>query len=70
MLDKSNGWAWDKLFRADFIKHNKLLFQSGRTANDGYFVYMALAKANVITKLDKFLVNQRVCFHNIYRTII
>lgn len=56
----SNGWAWDKLFRADFIKQNKLLFQSGRTANDGYFVYMALAKANVITKLDKFLVNQRI----------
>lgn len=59
----TNGWAWDKLFRADFIKQNGLLFQNGRIANDGYFVYMALAKAGVITKIDNFLVNQRINNH-------
>lgn len=59
----TNGWAWDKLFRADFIKQNGLLFQNGRIANDGYFVYMALAKADVITKIDSFLVNQRINNH-------
>lgn len=56
----TNGWAWDKLFRTDFIKREGLLFQDGRTANDGFFVYMALAKAKVITKINEFLVNQRI----------
>ncbi len=56
----SNGWAWDKLFRADFIKKLGIKFQEYRIANDGFFVYAALAQANVIAKIDDFLVIQRV----------
>lgn len=56
----TNGWAWDKLFSAQFIRRSGLLFSDTRTANDGYFVYMALARANCITKVDDCLVTQRI----------
>ncbi len=58
----TNGWAWDKLFLARFIQNNKLRFVGSRTANDGYFVYMALALADKITKIHEVLVTQRI--HN------
>lgn len=60
LFQLTNGWAWDKLFRASFIQTCKLDFSDTRVANDGYFVYMALALAKCITKIEDFLVTQRV----------
>ena len=55
----TNGWAWDKLFSADFIRQCGLYFSGTRTANDGYFVYMALAQAGRIVKIEDHLVCHR-----------
>ena len=55
-----NGWAWDKLFRREFILEKNLEYQNLRTTNDMYFVFMALAKADRIVTLDECLIHQRV----------
>ena len=55
-----SGWAWDKLFKRDFVMRHNLQFQNLRTTNDMYFVFSALAKAERIVTLDHALVNQRV----------
>ena len=54
-----NGWPWDKLFRADFIKEHDLKYQSLRTTNDAYFVFMALMLARRTAFVDKKLVYHR-----------
>ena len=56
----TDGWPWNKLFLTDFVKQNELKFAETRTANDSYFVFMALAKAKKITKIDDYLVNWRI----------
>ena len=53
------GWAWDKLFLADFVRENDLRFQEQRTSNDLLFVFSALAKAQRITTLPDTLAHQR-----------
>ena len=53
------GWAWDKLFLADFVHENGLRFQEQRTSNDMLFVFCALAKAKRITTVPKILAHQR-----------
>lgn len=55
-----NGWAWDKLFKREFIKQINIEFQNLRTTNDMYFVFISLAKANKIVAIDQVLVHQRV----------
>lgn len=42
------GWAWDKLFRAEFIREHGLKFQDLSSTNDAYFVFSALALAHSI----------------------
>lgn len=37
------GWAWDKLYDADFVRENGLTFQEQRTTNDMAFVFSAIA---------------------------
>lgn len=37
------GWAWDKLYDAEFVRENGLTFQEQRTTNDMAFVFSALA---------------------------
>ncbi len=54
-----NPAAWNKLFRASFIRKAKLEFQDLRRTNDAYFTYMALAQAKRITHVDRYLVNYR-----------
>lgn len=54
-----NPAAWNKLFRAAFIRKAKLEFQNLRRTNDAYFTYMALAQAKRITHVDRYLVNYR-----------
>lgn len=53
------GWAWDKLFRADFVRSNGLLFQEIRTTNDMLFVFSAIVKAQRIGVLQEVLVHHR-----------
>jgi len=53
------GWAWDKLFLADFVRANGLQFQEQRTSNDMLFVFSALVKAKRITTLADTLAHQR-----------
>jgi glycosyltransferase involved in cell wall biosynthesis len=55
-----NPAAWNKLFRADFVRRHQLRFQELRRTNDAYFTYMALALADRISFLDRHLVNYRV----------
>lgn len=53
------GWAWDKLFRADFVRENGLWFQEQRTSNDMLFVFSALVKAERISTVPEVLAHQR-----------
>ena len=53
------GWAWDKLFRADFVRKNAFMFGSTRHGNDGPFVFPALAAADSISIIDESLVKYR-----------
>lgn len=53
------GWAWDKLFRADFVRENGLCFQEQRTSNDMLFVFSALVRAQRISTVSEILAHQR-----------
>lgn len=55
------GWAWDKLFRTEFVKGNNLYFQEQRTSNDLLFVFSAFVKAERITTISDVLAHQRRC---------
>lgn len=54
------GWAWDKLYKRQFIVDSGLKFQELRTSNDLYFVFSSLVKANGIYILDEHLIYHRV----------
>lgn len=54
------GWAWDKLFRADFVRSTGLRFQDTRTSNDAFFVFVSLMLAQVISFVGDDLVMHRV----------
>lgn len=53
------GWAWDKLYRRDFVLEHDLWFQEQRTTNDMLFVFSALVVAKRIAVLDEVLAHQR-----------
>ncbi len=53
------GWAWDKVYDAEFIRKYGFTFQEQRTSNDLLFVFSALVKAQRITILDEVLAHQR-----------
>lgn len=55
-----NGWAWDKLFRREFILETGLKFQRLRSSEDGFFVHAALASAARISLLNEVLVHHRM----------
>lgn len=55
-----NGWAWDKLFRREYVQGIGLQFQNLRTTNDMFFVFIGLSRAEKIVTLDKVLAHQRV----------
>ncbi len=54
------GWAWDKLYRHDFVKKHQLKFQSLQNTNDMFFVFLSLVKADSITIVDQILIKHRV----------
>ena len=49
------GWAWDKLFRTDFILTNKIKFPNITNFNEYQFTYSALYCAKSITILKQKL---------------
>ncbi len=56
-----NGWAFDKLFKMEFVKKNKnLIFQNLRTSNDMFFVFLAYVLADSIYHIDNLLLHQRI----------
>ena len=55
-----NGWPWDKLFRREFVQKIDLQYQNLRTTNDMFFVFIGLARAKRIVRVDKILGHQRV----------
>lgn len=55
------GWAWDKLFRADFVREMGYEFPDFRSSEDGFFVYMLVAGAQRIGVLE-----ERLVWHRIY----
>ena len=54
-----NGWAWDKLYRREFVERSGLTFQNLRSTNDAFFVFMTTVQAEQITIVDKVLVHHR-----------
>ena len=53
------GWAWDKMFKRDFILKNDLKFQPLRSSNDLFFSYMALLLAKKIEVLENEFILHR-----------
>lgn len=53
------GWAWDKLYKREFIEQKCLRFQEQRTSNDLLFVFSALILAKRIAFLSEILAHQR-----------
>ena len=53
------GWAWDKLFKTDFILLNNIKFLNIINYNDNQFTYTALCMAKSITTLKKIFVIKR-----------
>ena len=60
VIQFSNGWAWDKLFRKKFIDDNKLQFQKIHYFNDSYFTYASLMSASKISILNEILATKRL----------
>ena len=54
-----NGYLWDKLFKAEFVKKHQLQFHATRAASDARFVHMALAVAKRISTVRKVLAHHR-----------
>ena len=57
-------WAWDKLFRTEFIRENNISFQNQKSVNDLLFVYSALSKAERISIVQEILVHKRINNNN------
>ena len=53
------GWAWDKLYDAEFVRRNKLFFQELRTTNDMCFVFSALLLSDSYSIIDQTLAHHR-----------
>lgn len=53
------GWAWDKLFRREFVEKYHLRFQEQRTSNDLLFVFSAVVLVDRIEIVDEVLAHQR-----------
>ena len=52
--------AWDKLFRREFIQESNIRFQCQSNANDQFFVYAAMLKAQRMVKIIDYLLRYRI----------
>lgn len=59
------GWAWDKLYRAEYIRKIGLRFQEQRTTNDAYFVFCSVLRAERIATLDDICVHHFQNMHSL-----
>ena len=46
------GWSWDKLYRADYVKHFDFRFAHTRHSNDGPFVFPSIVAAQRMSIID------------------
>lgn len=53
------GWAWDKLFKTEFVRRLGLKFQEQRTTNDMLFVFSAIVQAQSICTINGVLAHHR-----------
>ena len=53
------GWAWDKLYDAEFVRENGFRFQEQRTTNDMAFVFSALIQGERIAVIPQVLAHHR-----------
>lgn len=53
------GWAWDKMYRTEFVREKQISFQDIKIANDELFVDIAYAEAERIAVVDEKLVIHR-----------
>lgn len=56
----TKGWAWDKLFRAEFVHNCGYIFPEFRSSEDGFFVYMLMARAYRMMCLEDSFVTHRI----------
>ncbi len=56
----TKGWTWDKLFRTEFVEQCGYKFPGFRSSEDGFFVFMLLARAQKISYIDNIFVIHRV----------
>lgn len=54
------GWAWDKLLRRKFVQECGYKFPEFRSSEDGFFVYMLMARAKRIEILTERMVHHRI----------
>lgn len=54
------GWPWDKLYSMRYVRSNGFYYQDLDVSNDGYFNFLAMAKAKRIATVDDVLVTRVV----------
>lgn len=54
-----SGWAWDKLFRAEFVRECGYQYVATRSSNDGFFVYSLMSRAERMALLDDKFITHR-----------
>lgn len=54
------GWAWDKLYKTDFVKKTGAQFLDTKVDEDAFFVHLTMAEANRITVIPDRLVEHRM----------
>lgn len=60
----ARGWAWDKLFRRDYVKRCGYQYPPFRSSEDGFFVYMLMARAQKLSYMDDFFIRHRTGIGN------
>lgn len=53
------GWPWDKLYKRSFIEENGLRYPPLQNSEDLYLVFLATAKASVISVVNEELIRHR-----------
>lgn len=56
----ARGWAWDKIFRTDYVRECRYEYPDFRSSEDGFFVYMLMARAGRISYMDDVFVSHRI----------
>ncbi len=60
LFNAFNNWTWNKIFRKSFINDNHIVFQSVSRSNDMAYTCEALARAELISIINKAFVNYRI----------